>query len=77
MGSRPKFTGFRPLGQSGYSYAFETEKGSLTVSWDTDDNAHTSVALPDGCDCFDLMGEKHSGPQIVLGASPVYFLKRR
>jgi len=77
MGSRPKFTGFRPLGQSGYSYAFETEKGSLTVSWDTDDNAHTSVALPDGCDCFDLMGGKHSGPQIVLGASPVYFLKRR
>ena len=77
MGGHPKFTGFRPLGQSGYSYSFETEKGALTVLWAADEGAHASAALPGGCDCLDLMGRKQAGATVALGASPIYFFKRR
>ena len=77
MGSHAKPAEFKRLGKSAYSYSFATEKGSLTVLWDTADNAQTSIPVPTGCACLDLMGRPIPGQQVTLGSSPVYFLKRK
>ena len=77
MGSHAKFAESQRLGKTAYSYSFATEKGALTVLWDTADNAQTSVPIPPDSTCLDLMGRPVKVQQVTLGSSPVYFLKQK
>lgn len=77
MGCRPSFTESQRLGKTGHRYAFATEKGPLTVLWDTADNPQNALPIPAGSVCFDLMGRPVRGETVALGSSPVYFLKRK
>lgn len=77
MGSPPSFTESQRLGKTGYRYVFATEKGPVTVLWDTADNPQTTVPIPTGSVCLDLMGRQIRSPSVSLGSSPVYLLKRK
>jgi hypothetical protein len=76
MGSRPVLTESQRLGKTGYSYAFATEKGPVTVLWDTADHPQSAVPVPADCVCLDLMGRPIRGPTVALGSSPVYLIRR-
>jgi len=76
MGSQARFIESRRLGGSGHSYSFTTGKGQLTILWDPEAGASVSVPVPADCTAYDLMGRKLPAGRIVLGSSPVYFLKQ-
>ncbi len=75
MGSKARPVGSERLGESGYSYSFQTERGLLTVLWDPANQP--LVPVPAGSAVYDLMGQPIPAQRVALGSSPVYFLKRR
>ena len=71
LGPDPRFVADKMEG-SGIVFAFETARQSLLILWDPEEK--TTVRLPAGVTCQDLMGRVLVGPDIRLGASPVYFM---
>lgn len=73
MGPHPQFAGDNTGGGGGgLMFAFETGKQAALVLWDPDNR--TTVPIPAGTACKDLMGRKRAGPTVGLSSSPVYIL---
>ncbi|MDD4872841.1 MAG: hypothetical protein PHR77_19995 [Kiritimatiellae bacterium] len=71
MGSVPKFVGDKTDG-SGIVFAFENGKQATLVLWDPDEK--TTISIPAGVTCLDIMGRTVTGPKVRLTGSPVYFI---
>lgn len=71
LGPSPKFIADKTVGR-GFAFAFETGKQAVLILWDPEGN--TTVALPSGVTCQDLMGRTVTGPSVALNGSPVYLL---
>jgi hypothetical protein len=71
MGPSPKFVADRTAGGV-FIFAFETGRQATLALWAPDEK--TTVRIPAGATCQDLMGRAVSGPTVNLTGSPVYFI---
>lgn len=70
MGPSPKVVVDQSAGGA-FIFAFETGRLATLVLWDPE--GKTTVRLPAGAACQDLMGRELAGPTVRLTGSPVYF----
>jgi hypothetical protein len=71
IGPSPKFVADKTEGGS-FMFAFETGAHATLVLWDP--NGKTTVAIPDGVTCEDIMGRELAGSNVRLTGSPVYLI---
>lgn len=55
-----------------YAAVFRAKDRAVAVAWATDEKART-LKPGAGTRAFDVMGNERAGPEVVLGASPLYF----
>ncbi len=71
MGSEPRYVADKRLAD-GFGFAFEAGSHATIIAWDP--SGKTDVTIPDGIECWDLMGRRLSHLIVRLGNSPVYLL---
>jgi len=71
MGEMRRFVGERRLGDDGYCVGFETEEQAVLVLWQA--AGETTVRVPSGAACVDIVGRPIAGDRVALSGSVLYF----